>query len=383
MKPLKYIRTYLRQSDTVLLILCLAATVYGLFMVASASCSYDSSSYFAVQLTAALLGLFLFVILSLIDTEIITDRWYFLFAFNILLLGTLMVWGVSGGTGNRSWLRFGPIGIQPSEVIKITFVLLLARQMEHLRSTGRGIGSFWSLMQLTVHFALMFGMIVVISSDLGSALIFLVIFLAMIFAGGVKLIWLIPGIALCGAMLPVLWNHFLSDYQKDRILAPYFPQLVDPDGLGITWQARQSKAAIAAGGFSGQGYMRGPLSQSNLLPFKHTDFIFSVVGEELGMIGCVIIILLLTAVILRCIYVGLRCGSYMNMLVCIGFSAMLTFQTFENIGMCLGLTPVIGITLPFFSYGGSSMVSCFAAMGIVSGIHMRPRLARRSPRRRQ
>lgn len=381
---MKYIRAYLRTSDALLLVLCILSTAYGLMLVISACRSYGGSSHIAVQLAAAVLGLLLFVILSFIDTEIITDRWYVLLAFNVLLLGAFMLWGVDGGTGNRSWLRFAGIGIQPSEVMKVTFVLLLAKQMDHLRSTERGIGSFTSLIQLLVHFALMFGAIVVTSSDLGSALIFFVVFIAMIFAGGVKLVWFAAGIVLCAAMLPVMWNNFLGDYQKDRILAPYFPERVDPDGLGITWQARQSRAAIAAGGLRGQGYMQGQRSQTDILPFKHTDFIFSVAGEELGMIGCVIIILLLTVIILRCIYVGLRCGSYMNMLVCVGFSAMLTFQAFENIGMCLGLTPVIGITLPFFSYGGSSMVSCFAAMGIVSGIRMRPRLsARKSPRRRR
>jgi rod shape determining protein RodA len=123
--------------------------------------------------------------------------------------------------------------------------------------------------------------------------------------------------------------------------------------------------------------MQGTQSQSSNLPFKHTDFIFSVAGEELGMIGCAVIIFLLVAIIIRCIYVGVKSKSYMNMLICTGIASMLIFQTFENIGMCIGITPVIGITLPFFSYGGSSIVTTFASLGIVSGIRMRPNLVSR------
>ncbi|NMA38131.1 MAG: FtsW/RodA/SpoVE family cell cycle protein, partial [Papillibacter sp.] len=353
--------------------LCLVASVYGVILDYSATLSYGTSSYIYVQAASLLIGLGLFFLFSLIDVDFFTNKWYLLLAFNIALICSLFLWGVEGGTGNRSWIRFGVAGIQPSEVIKVTFVLLLAKQMDHLRNSERGLSSVISVIQLVLHFALMFGLIIITSADLGSALVFLIIFIAIIFAGGVKLIWFIIGLGAAAASAPWLWNHYLSDYQKDRLLAPYFPEAVDPDGLGVTWQVNQSKIALGSGGILGQGLTQGSKSQSELLPSKHTDFIFSVAGEELGMIGCILIILLLTVIIIRCVYVGLRSGSYMNMLICVGFSAMLTFQTFENIGMCLGLTPVIGLTLPFFSAGGSSMISCFAAMGIVSGIRMRPK----------
>lgn len=365
--------SYFRTSDIFLLILCLVASVYGVILVYSATLSYGTSSYIYVQAASLLIGLGLFFLFSLIDVDFFTNKWYLLLAFNIALICSLFLWGVEGGTGNRSWIRFGVAGIQPSEVIKVTFVLLLAKQMDHLRNSERGLSSVISVIQLVLHFALMFGLIIITSADLGSALVFLIIFIAIIFAGGVKLIWFIIGLGAAAASAPWLWNHYLSDYQKDRLLAPYFPEAVDPDGLGVTWQVNQSKIALGSGGILGQGLTQGSKSQSELLPSKHTDFIFSVAGEELGMIGCILIILLLTVIIIRCVYVGLRSGSYMNMLICVGFSAMLTFQTFENIGMCLGLTPVIGLTLPFFSAGGSSMISCFAAMGIVSGIRMRPK----------
>jgi rod shape determining protein RodA len=371
-KILKSVKAYILTSDMLLLFLCILAAVYGIILIRSATLSYQANSYVYVQIISLCLGIGLFFLFSLIDVDFFTGKWYLLFIFNIVLVSSLFVWGVEGGTGNRSWIRFGSIGIQPSEVIKVTYILLLAKQMDHLRNSENGLSSIMSVIQLILHFALMFGLIIVTSADLGSALVFLIIFITVAFAGGLKLIWFILGLIACAAVSPWLWNNFFSDYQKKRILAPYFPETVDPDGLGVTWQANQSRIALGSGGVFGQGLFHGTLSQSEMLPSKHTDFIFSVAGEELGMVGCAVIILLLTLVIIRCIYVGLRSGSYMNMLICIGFGAMLTFQTFENIGMCLGLTPVVGLTLPFFSAGGSSLISCFAAMGIVSGIRMRP-----------
>ncbi len=379
---LKAFLGWVRMSDTLLLLLCLLASGFGLVLIYSATRSYESARYMTVQIASVVLGLGLFFFLSILDVDILTKHWYVLLAFNVLLLLVLKLWGVEGDTGNRSWLRFLGVGIQPSEVIKVSFVLLLARQLEGLRDSRWGLNGVASVAQLVMHVGLMFGLIVVISADLGSALVFLVIFAAMCFAAGLSLVWFLAAIALCGALTPLLWTNFLSDYQKNRILAPYFPELVDPDGLGVTWQANQSKVALASGGFSGQGYLQGVKSQSELLPFKHTDFIFSVAGEELGLLGCLAIVLLLTVLILRVLYVGLRSGSYMDMLICVGFSAQLTFQAFENIGMCAGLTPVIGITLPFFSYGGSSMITCFAAMGVVSGIRLRSRRSKLSHRLR-
>ena len=362
---------YLRLTDSFLLLLCLIAAVFGMVLIFSATRSYESNRMMVVQGAALVLGLLLFIFFSLVDADIISDRWYLLLGFNLALLIILKLFGVEGDTGNKSWLRFGPIGIQPSEIIKITFTLLLSKQMARLRESQRGLSGVFSVIQLVLHFALMFGLIVIISSDLGSALVFLFIFAAMCFAGGLKIWWFLAALGVCAAAAPTLWNRFLRQDQRDRILAPYFADKIDPDGLGVTWQARQSKMALASGGVQGQGYLQGVRAQGDLLPFKHTDFIFSVAGEELGLIGCAAIVILLTAIILRVLYVGLHADHYRDMLLCMGFAGMLTFQTFENIGMCVGLTPVIGLTLPFFSYGGSSMVSCFAAMGIVSGIRFR------------
>ncbi len=362
---------YLRMADTPLLVLCVAAAVFGLVIIYSATRSYENGRYMPVQALALLLGLVFFVVFSLIDVDILTDRWYFLVGFNILLLIALRLFGVEGETGNRSWIRFGGIGIQPSELLKITFALLLMRQITRLQESKKGISGVFSAFSLAIHFALLFGIYVIISADAGNALVFLFIFAAMCFAGGLNILWFLVALALAALATPVLWTRFLSDYQRNRILAPYFPELVDPDGLGITWQVRQSKIALASGGLTGQGFLQGERAQGEMLPFKHTDFIFSVAGEELGLVCCAGIMLLLTLIIIRVLMTGLRSGNHRDLLLCAGFAGMLTFQVYENIGMCIGVTPVVGITLPFFSYGGSSLVASFAAMGLVSGVRLR------------
>ncbi len=376
-RAISVIKDYMKTSDMLLLVLCIIASIYGVFLIYSATRTYETNEYVYVQIFAILLGIALFILLSVIDIEIITDKWFFLLLFNILALSTLFVWGVEGGTGYKSWLRFFGIGIQPAEVVKITFLVLLAKQLKALKASKSGLNSIVSVLMLVAHFGLMFLLIIAASSDLGSALVFGIIFVVMLFAAGISLIWFFLGAVVIGAASPLIWNSFLSEYQKERILAPYFPDAVDPTGWGVTWQASQSKIALASGQLTGQGFMQGTQTQSSNLPFKHTDFIFSVAGEELGMLGCVAIILLLVTIIIRCIYVGVKSKSYMNMLVCTGIASMLIFQTFENIGMCIGITPVIGITLPLFSSGGSSIVTTFASLGIISGIRMRPNLVSR------
>ncbi|NLL38457.1 MAG: FtsW/RodA/SpoVE family cell cycle protein [Clostridiales bacterium] len=371
-RAVSVIKEYIKTSDMLLLCLCICSSIYGLFLIYSATRTYETNEYMHVQIIAIIIGIFLFIVMSLIDIELIAEKWIFLLLFNILFISTLFIWGVEGGTGNKSWLRFFNIGIQPAEVVKVSFAVLLSKQLAVLKESRQGINSVPSVLMLVLHFGFMFMLIIVSSRDLGSALVFAVIFIAVLFAAGIKAIWFFLGTIVVAAMSPLIWNNLLSDYQKARILAPYFPETVDPSGLGVTWQANQSKIMLASGQLTGQGYLKGTQTQSSMMPFKHTDFIFAVAGEELGMIGCCVIILLLVAIILRCLYVGVKSKSYMSMMVCSGVAAMLIFQTFENIGMCIGITPVVGITLPFFSYGGSSVMTTFAALGIVSGIRMRP-----------
>ena len=356
-----------------LLSLCVVSTIYGIILISSTTRD-SGGSYVFIQAVALLLGILLFFMFSIIDVDILADKWKLLFIFNILFIASLFLFGEAGDSGNRAWIRFGGIGIQPAEVVKIPFIILLAKQILYLKN-NRGLNHIISVAELVVHFLIMFGLIILASSDLGSALVYLFIFVVMLFIGGLKLRWFAAGIGCMAAVTPLAWFFFLTDTQKARILAPY-ASWVDPSGLGVTWQANQSKIALASGQFTGQGLFNGAQTQAGSVPQQHTDFIFSVAGEELGFIGCLLIIALLMLIIFRCIQIGLRSNDPLGLLVCIGIAAMLIFQTFENIGMCIGITPVIGLTLPFFSYGGSSIVTLYAAMGIVAGIKMRPKPAR-------
>lgn len=370
-KTLSAVFGYLKESDSLLLLLSLLSSVYGIVLISSALHSSSTSLGVIIQIAALFLGLILYVVFSLIDIDIIADKSQILFAFSVLLICTLFVWGVAGESGNRAWIRFGSIGIQPAEIVKIPFIIIIAKMMTYFKE-GVGLSKPISVISLAAVFGIIFVLIVVSSADLGSALVYMFIFIIMLFLGGVNIIWFGVAAAAAAVAFPLAWKFFLSDLQKDRILAPYDPT-VDPTGLGITWQANQSKAAISAGGFTGTGLFNGGFTQTGSVPQQHTDFIFSVAGEEFGFVGAILIIILLLAIIIRCFYVGVRSNNTLSFLVCTGISAMFLAQMLENIGMCIGLTPVIGLTLPFFSYGGSSVVVNYAAIGIVSGIKMRPR----------
>ena len=365
------IRTFLKRADTLLFLLCLAASIIGIVIISSATKSYNRPSMVYVQIAALIIGIVLYFIFTVIDTDIIADQWPLLLVAEIVLLLLLVPFGSEGETGNRSWIRFFGIGIQPSEVVKVIYIVLSAKHISYLREY-RNLSSVFSVVQIAGHFGILFLLILGISSDLGNALIFFFIFAVMLFVSGLKLYWFLFGGAAMAIMVPLAWNHVLDARQKERILAPY-DATIDPDGYGVNWEPNQAKLALSSGRLSGTGLYQGTQTQSDAIDSKHADYIFAAIGEELGMIGCIVVILLLTAIILRCVYVGLHSRSSFGMLVCFGVAAAFFFQTFVNIGRCLGLTPVIGIALPFFSYGGSSLFTSFAAMGLVSGIHYKPK----------
>ena len=368
LKP--YIKDFFQRADIFLLVICILCSIFGITMIEKAVTGmYEGGwnmsvpgKYLAVQIASMILGIIAYVLFTVIDVDLVARQWKLLMLVDLLLLVALVFLGEDDGTGNSAWIRFAGIGVQPSEIIKVIYIIVAARQMTYLKEY-KDINSFFSVVQMAAHFMLVFGSIVVVTSDLGSASIILGIFLVMFFALGVRLYWFAAGGAAVAAAIPLLWNYFLKDYQKQRLIAPYDPS-IDPDGWGITWQTTQSKLTLASGRLTGVEEGHTP----SVFTGKHTDFIFSCVGENLGMIGCIVVIILLMIIIIHCVHVGLKSGRTFDMLVCIGVAAAVTFQTFINIGMNIGITPVIGITLPFFSYGGSSMVTMFAAMGLVSGI---------------
>ena len=381
---------FFQQADLVLLGLCCAATVFGMVLIASAIHYMDAAKmlrYVGVQGVAMLLGFCVYVFMSMVDIEIVLKKWKWLVLFNLVFIGLLKTpFGVGGAsTGNQAWLKFPgiPFQIGPAEVVKITFTLLLAKQLAWLREEKRDLRSFPAAAQVAGHTLALMGWYVVISGDMGNALTFFFIFLCMAFAAGFALRWFALLFAGCGIGFAAAWVlELIPGYMMDR-----FRVLFDHsyDALDTGWQQTRSLMAIGSGGLFGQGYMNGTQTQSSFpqsLPNRWTDFIFSVCGEELGLVGCLAVITLLAVIIFRVLRVARNAQTPFHCYICVGMAAMLIYQTVVNIGMCLFVMPTIGVTLPFFSYGGSSVLTLFAAMGVVSGIKKRsPALWR--PRRQR
>lgn len=365
-----YIKDTIRRADLVLLLLCLIATTFGCLVISSATNAQGSMSYVPVQILAALLGVFLFFIVSSIDADFFSEHRSWLVAFNCFLLLLLIPFGTDNNTGNKSWLDIPlmPVQIQPAEICKIAFVLVLSSVMASHQNKPSG---FRSVLHLGFHVILILGLNMVLSKDLGVTLIFFFIFLGMAFAGGISLLWFAAGIGVFAAAAPILWQ-FLDGYQQRRILI-LFDSSIDPLGINERYHTVRSIKSLTGGGLTGQGLFQGNRTQAlGALYAQHTDYIFSAIGEELGYIGCAVTIFLLVLIVLRCIWVGMRSTDYMRRLICFGVASALIFQICSNVGMCIGLTPVIGLTLPFISYGGSSLVSLYAMVGLVSGVFARP-----------
>lgn len=386
-KKLKVILAdFIQQADLMLLGLCCVSTLFGMVLIASATRYMGPARmvrYVGVQGVAMVLGVCLYIFVSMVDLDSVMKKWKWLVAFNVVFIGLLLTpLGVGGATtGNQAWLKFPgiPFQIGPAEVVKITFTLLLAKQLDWLRTEKRDMRSFSSAVMVAGHTLLLMGYYVVISGDMGNALTFLFIFLCMAFAAGFALRWfvlLIGGSAAAVTavvmleLVPASMNYMLDRF---RVVLDHS---YDVQGKG--WQQTRSLLALGSGGVFGQGYMNGTQTQSQYgLPYRWTDFIFSVCGEELGMVGCIAITALLAAVIVRVLLVAGNAQSPFQCYVCVGVAAMLIYQTVINIGMCLFVMPTIGVTLPFFSYGGSSIVTLYAAMGMVSSIKKRSPVIRK------
>ena len=356
----------------VLLLLCLVTSAFGLLIVASTTNAEKfggNLSKILTQLAATVMGVGCYAVISSIDAESMAERRRALVLFNTFMLVLLIPFGVVRG-GNKSWLSIPgiPFMIQAAEVCKITFIVIMASVMNaHQNRISRP----FSIGHMVLHLGLFVGLNMLLSRDMGVSLIFVFITIAMAFAGGVSLAWFGLGIGGIAVMSPILWNFVLEDYQKDRILVLFDPS-IDPLGRDARWHAVRSLKSLTGGGLTGQGLFNGTRTQSGALYAQHTDYVFSSIGEELGFLGCLLVIVLQLAIVARCIYVGVKTPNYMRRLICFGAAAALIFQNMINIGMCIGVMPVIGITLPFISYGGSSVISLYAMLGLVSGVHARP-----------
>ena len=366
------LKDFTKKGDMFLLVLCLIVSGFGCVCIASATSADKFGSnfrYIAFQLLAIGLGVLIYALISSIDLDVMSEHRTALVVFNSVLLLMLIPFGTDNNTGNRSWLDFPllPINIQPAEICKITYIVIMASIMS---SHQNRISHPVSVIHMCYHLLLLVGLNMVLSGDAGVSLIFVFIFIGMTFAGGVSLWWFalaISGIAIC---FPILWQ-FLGEYQQNRILI-LFDESIDPLGINERYHYKINLQSLTGGGFSGQGLFHGNRTQGGNLFAQHTDYIFSSMGEELGFIGCVFIMGMELMIIARCIYVGVKCQDYMRRVVCFGAASALMFQVIINTGMCIGVMPVIGLTLPLISYGPSSVVTIFGMLGLVSGAHARP-----------
>ena len=374
------LRTFFRKGDAFLLTLCLIASAFGLVLIFSAT-RYDPALRSSALKQAMFLcvGVVAYVVCSFIDIELVIERsWKVLMLLSFVLLFLIIPFGVEGDTGNRSWIYIDPIpfGIQPAELTKVAFVPLLAWSLNNQREWGISRPS--SVFRVAGLTALYCGVIAALSQDFGMVLVYLFIFVIMAFAAGVKLRWFALGgsmFAVMIAAIAVLSVKSEAFMQKFGYIVRRFTEVFtrdDPQGIG--WQQTRSILAIGSGKLTGQGFMNGTQTQStseHALPARHTDEIFAVCGEEFGLIGCTVVMIILFAIIIRCFFVARNARSHLSAYIAMGFGAMLLIQTVINVAVCLYVFPVVGLTLPFFSYGGSSILTLYAAMGIVSGVKMR------------
>ena len=367
------LKDFFKKGDMTLLILILIVAGFGCVCMASATSADkfgDSNlKYIVVQILAIGLGMVMYAIVSSLDVEVMSEHRYLLVGFNIFLLLLLIPFGTDAGTGNRSWLDFPilPFNIQPAEICKITYIIIMASVMA---SHQNNISKFGSVVEMVFHLGILVGLNMAISNDAGVSLIFVFIFIGMAFAGGVHLGWFALAIGLIAAAFPILWQ-VMGEYQRERIQVLFDPTF-DAQGIGARYHYKINLQSLTGGGLTGQGLFNGNRTQGGNLFAQHTDYIFSSIGEELGFFGCVLIMVLELAIIARCIWVGMRCQDYIRRLVCFGAASALMFQLIINVGMCIGVMPVIGLTLPFISYGPSSVVTIFGMLGLVSGAYARP-----------
>ena len=360
---------FFRKGDMVLLALCLLTTAFGLVAITSATNWFGSAQFIIVQIVATVLGITLYAVISSIDLDFIMEYRVVLVVFNVFFLLLLIPFGVDYGSGNKSWISLPgmPIDIQVAEIIKTTYILIMASVMN---SHQNRLSGWKSVMHMVFHLGLLVGLNMVLSGDAGVSLIFVFIFVGMTFSGGVHRGWFLLAIGLIAVAVPIVWPY-LPSYMRLRIEVLFDPSL-DPTATGIRWHTNQAMMSLTAGGFTGQGLFQGNRTSVYALTAQHTDYIFSAIGEEMGFVGCFIALTLEFCIIARVIYVGTRTPDFARRVVCFGAAAALMFQVIINAGMNLGVLPVIGLTLPFISYGGSSILSLYAMLGLVSGVCARP-----------
>lgn len=362
---MRYFFNLLKNVDKVLLILPLCFAAISITMISSTASEghFVFDRYVQIQLLAYCLGFIGIAFVLLIDYKIFENWEKPLYIVSILLLLTVYIPGLGiEQYGSRAWIDLGFINFQPSEIVKITFVILLALYFSKNHDTLRNYkGVFMSLLYASPF------IVIVLKEDLGSAIVLCFIWLAMVFFAGINYRILGKSTCIFAISLPFIYR-FMASHQKERIDAFLHPNNLSLEGNYQVWQ---SKVAIGSGGLLGKGLFQGTQKELKFLPVQKSDFIFSVIVEELGMIGGAVVIGLYSVFLYRIARIALNAKDNCGALIAVGFIGMFGFQVFENIAMTMGIMPVTGITLPFISYGGSSILSNMLSLGLILNVGIR------------
>jgi rod shape determining protein RodA len=360
-------RTFLKKIDLNLIFVIIALNIIGLINLYSAT--HDPQTVgihhlFAMQIFWVSVGWGIFFGMTILDYKVLTKLAYALYGINLLFLVLVEVIG-NRALGAKRWLDLGFFKYQPSETMKIVLVILLAKILSE-KNTMQGLGIknlIYPIFLTLIPFVL-----TAIQPDLGTSMMLMVIaFSLLLFVGIKKKILITVGVAIA-LLIPMAWNFGLKDYQKNRVLTFLDPNR-DPRGAG--YNSIQSKIAVGSGKFLGKGFRKGTQSQLDFLPERHTDFIYSVLSEEHGFVGSFTVLSLFIILILIGLKIATQSPDKYGALLVIGSLALLFWHMFINIGMVIGILPIVGIPLPILSYGGSGMVTTFLALGIISSVAAR------------
>lgn len=368
----KAVQNYLRFSDRAMLFLSIITSLFGVFIVYKCTTYFFSSlSYTYVQLGAAVLGIAVAVIISLLDYRNLAQLWKIHTPLTVILVILTFFFGLqNAGADDKAWLEipFTGLTFQPSELLKLSFILTFALHLERVKDS---INSLGQVILLCIHGALP-TLLIVLQGDDGSALVFFCIFLFMIFSADISWKYILPPLCALPAVVFFMWQFVMTPDQKARIEVVFDPEKYP---YTISVQPRQGKIALGSGMLFGKGF------DANLrkVPAVQSDYIFAFIGETLGFLGCLAVIILLSSICFRALYNAQKSDDYLGKFICVGVFAMLAAQSVINIGMVLAVLPVIGITLPLFSTGGTSVVVTFCAIGLVLSVayHNRHRNRRR------
>ena len=327
---------------------------------------HEQPNYHMKQICWLLIGITALFFIVSFDYIWLSRFAYPVYAIGIVLLLIVLFAGKTG-MGAQRWLSIGPLSFQPSEIFRLMFIIVIARHFMELSGTMGLI----SIIKIFLAFTFIPLIILLKQPDLGTAVILLIIFLSLSIVKGLQkkvvVLLIVLGVISIPFIGNIMWEG-LKDYQKNRIVAFMEPE-ADPAGIG--YHINQSKIAIGSGGILGKGYLKGTQGPFRFLPEKQTDFIFAVFAEEWGLVGSIFLLLIYLALILRGLDTALKAKDEFGRLLAAGITAMFSTYFFINVGMTLGIMPVVGIPLPFMSYGGTALLSNFIAAGILINIRTR------------